>query len=214
MSTEQAPPGRRSQQERKQATVARLIDATIESIAQVGYARTSVGEICTRSGVSRGGLFRHFDSRLSLVVAAAEEVAGRHLAVVRRRLAQRPGGDLRDMLLLMRERHRDEANVVWFELLVAARTDPDLRARLAPVAGRFFETITRVAEEVRALHGLSEQDRHLLVSSLRILFDGEAISRSVVPEPSVEADRLDLLTEFAEFLVARRGAQAVAAERR
>lgn len=212
MDVERALPKRRTQRERKQATVARLIDATIGSIAEVGYARTSVGEICRRSGVSRGGLFRHFDSRLSLVVAAAEEVAGRHLTVVRRRLAREPGGDVRATLLLMRERHRDEVNVVWFELLVAARTDRDLRERLAPVAGRFFAAITQVAGEVPALRGLPEEDRHLLVSSVRNLFDGETISRSVVPEPLVEAARLDLLAEFTEFLVARR-ARVAAAER-
>ncbi|MFD1661501.1 TetR/AcrR family transcriptional regulator [Streptomyces caeni] len=204
MSKEPAPPKRRTQQERKQSTIARLIDSTIDSIAEVGYANTSVGEICRRSGVSRGGLFRHFDSRLSLVVAAAEEVAVQHLAVVRRRLAQEPDRDLRETLLLMRERHRHEANVVWFELLVAARTDPDLRKQLTPVAEQFFETITKVARDVPALRGLSDEDRHLLVSTVRNLFDGEVISRSVVPEPAVEAERLDLLAEFAEFLVTRR----------
>lgn len=202
--TEHPAPRRRTQQERKQATVARLTDATIESIAEAGYANTSVGEICRRSGVSRGGLFRHFDSRLSLMAAAAEEVAGRHLAVVRRRLAYEPAAGLRETLQLMRTRHRDEVNVVWFELMVAARTDVDLRKHLEPVARRFFEEITQVAREVPALRGMSEEDRHLLVSSIRNLFDGETISRSVVPEPAVEEDRLDLLAEFAEFLVARR----------
>ncbi|GAA2726056.1 TetR/AcrR family transcriptional regulator [Actinocorallia aurantiaca] len=202
MSTEQ-PPKRRTQRERREATVARLVDATIASIARVGYAGTSVGEICGRSGVSRGGLFRHFDSRLALVAAAAEEVARRHLALVRHRLAALPPVDLRAALALMRERNRDDDNVVWFELMVAARTDADLRAHLAPVADRFFTEITRVARGLPALAALPDDALHLFVSSARNLFDGEAISRTVVPDPEAEDARLDLLADYAEFLVAR-----------
>ncbi|MEO3782829.1 TetR/AcrR family transcriptional regulator [Actinocorallia sp. B10E7] len=203
MSTQQPPSKRRTQRERKEATVARLVDATIASISQAGYAGTSVGEVCKRSGVSRGGLFRHFDSRLDLVVTAAEEVARRHLTLVRRRLADAPPGDLRAALTLMRERHRDETNVVWFELMVAARTDDDLRVRLTPVAARFFAQVTGVAREVPVLAALPDEALHLLVSSVRNLFDGEAISRTVVPEPEVEDARLALLADYADFLIAR-----------
>lgn len=194
---------RRTQRERKQATVSRLMDATIAAIAEVGYAHTSVGEVCRRSGVSRGGLFRHFDSRLDLVIAAAEDVAGRHLATAREWLEQR-GAGLREALLMMRERHRDEINVVWFELMVAARSDAELRERLAPVADRFFHAISDLAAEVPELRALSDRDRHLLISTVRDLFDGETISRGLAAEPEVEADRLTLVVEFAEFFLARR----------
>jgi AcrR family transcriptional regulator len=196
-------PKRRTQRERKEATVARLVDATIASIAQAGYAGTSLGEVCKRSGVSRGGLFRHFDSRLALVVTAAEEVARRHLALVRGQLAATPPEDLRAALRLMRARHRDESNVVWFELMVAARTDPELRERLSPVADRFFAEITAVARRVPALAALPDEVLHLLVSSVRNLFDGEAISRTVAPDPETEDARLDLLADLVEFLAAR-----------
>ena len=199
----QQPSRRRTQRERKEATVARLVDATIAAIAQAGYAGTSIGEVCERSGVSRGGLFRHFDSRLSLVVAAAEEVARRHLEVVRRRLLTAPPGNPREALALMRERNRDRDNTVWFELMVAARTDPDLHARLAPVAERFFAEITRVARGVPALAPLPDEDLHLLVSSARNLFDGEAISRTLAPDPAAEEGRLALLADYADFLLAR-----------
>lgn len=37
--------------------------------------QAELGEISERSGVSRGGIFRHFASRLDLIVAAAEEVS-------------------------------------------------------------------------------------------------------------------------------------------
>ncbi|WP_051713424.1 TetR/AcrR family transcriptional regulator [Spirillospora albida] len=195
--------GRRTQRERKRATVSRLMDATISAIAEVGYAGTSIGEVCRRSGVSRGGLFRHFDSRLDLVIAAAEEVAARHLATARAWLGGH-GGGLREALPMMRERHRDEINIVWFELAVAARSDAGLRDRLAPVADRFYRAISDLGRHVPELAALSDRDRHLLISTVRDLFDGETISRALVPEPGVEADRLTLIAEFAEFFIARR----------
>ncbi len=203
MGTEQAVSRRRTQRERKEATVARLVDATIASIAEAGYAGTSVGEICARSGVSKGGLFRHFDSRLALIVAAAEEVARRHLAVARRRLADVPPGDQRAALVLMRERHRADENAVWFELMVAARADAGLRDLLAPVARDFFAGITRMARELPVLAPLPDEALHVVVSTVRNLFDGEAISRAVVTEPEVEEARLDFLVSYAEFLLAR-----------
>ncbi|GAA3218804.1 TetR/AcrR family transcriptional regulator [Actinocorallia longicatena] len=202
MSSEQTPP-RRTQTERKQATIDRLVDATIGAIAEIGYSRASVGEICARSGVSKGGLFRHFDSRQSLMVAAAEEVARRHFAAVRARLDGLPDADLRTAVVLMRERHRNVDNVVWFELMVAARTDAELRERLAPSAQWFFAAITDMAAELPALAGLSPDDRHLVISTIRQLFDGEAISRTLVPEPEVESRRLDLAVRYAEFVAAR-----------
>ncbi|MES9536538.1 TetR family transcriptional regulator [Actinomadura sp. NPDC000600] len=200
----QQPVRRRTQRERKEATVTRLLDATIAAIAEAGYAGTSVGEVCARSGVSRGGLFRHFGSRLDLVVAAAERVAAHHLEAAADHLAAAPPSDLRAALEWMRGRHRDRENVVWFELMVAARTDAALRARLSPVAERFFADITRLARRVPALAGFPDETLHLLVSSARNLLDGETISRTLVPEPAVEDARLDFLADFAQFLAVRR----------
>ncbi|RSN60019.1 MULTISPECIES: TetR/AcrR family transcriptional regulator [Actinomadura] len=195
---------RRTQRERREGTIGRLLDATIAAISEVGYARASVGEICTRAGVSRGGLFRHFDTRLDLLVAAAEEVGRRQLALVGEQLAAHPDAGLRDALELMRGRHRAVDNVVWFELLVAARTDAELRARLAPAAERYRDAITELARAAPGLRDLPDEDRHVLVSAARHLFDGETIHRTVVPEPDAERRRLELLAELAETVLRRR----------
>ncbi|WP_280300171.1 helix-turn-helix domain-containing protein, partial [Nocardia neocaledoniensis] len=59
---------RRTQAERSAATIAKLVEATIEAIEKVGYHSTSLGEISSRAGVSKAAVFRHFDSRMDLVV--------------------------------------------------------------------------------------------------------------------------------------------------
>lgn len=42
------------QQDRSRATRQRLLEAAVESLAEVGYAATTVSVVATRAGVSRG----------------------------------------------------------------------------------------------------------------------------------------------------------------
>ena len=48
-----------------------LIEATLESIAEIGFARTSVSEIIDRAKLSRGMIHLHFGGKDALVEAAA-----------------------------------------------------------------------------------------------------------------------------------------------
>ena len=75
-------PQRRSQVERTAATIARLLEATIAAIVELGYSRATVREICDRAGVSQGGLFRHFPTRKDLLVATLAELHDRQLAAM------------------------------------------------------------------------------------------------------------------------------------
>src|ERR1700675_2456911 len=47
------------------------LDAGISLIREKGYAATSVDELCTSAGVTKGAFFHHFPSKESLAVAAA-----------------------------------------------------------------------------------------------------------------------------------------------
>lgn len=196
-------PERRSQAERRTETIARLVEATIESILEVGYHRTSLGEVCARSGVSKGGLFRHFDSRLDLVVAAARTVADRHLAAFDAVRAAGGVQGIEEMLLFTRTRARDQSNAVWFELLVAARTDADLRELLAPVADSLYAAIESRALESSFGSGQPEELVRLVTTSVLHLFDGEAIIRHTYPRPDLEEARLDALGQLVNAVVGR-----------
>lgn len=189
MATKREP---RTQQQRKDETVGRLIQATIDAIAEVGYHRCSLGEICTRAGVSRGGLFRHFESRLELVVAAAEEVGRRQLVEAIDRYAG-VGKDLGEVLAYAREHVRQPMNAVWFELLVAARTDDELRRRLQPVAENLLDSIETAVLPLAAEFGVAPARMRLLITSVLHLFDGEAIFRVTYPRPELEDERLAAL---------------------
>ncbi|MFE3189883.1 TetR/AcrR family transcriptional regulator [Nocardia sp. NPDC059240] len=201
---------RRTQAERTASTKAALVDATIATIAEIGYYRASLGEICARAGVSKGGLFRHFDSRLALVVEVAEEVGRRHLAGFRA-LGDAPVGE---MLALTRSQSRAEINAVWFELLVAARTDGELREQLTPVAARLYAAVDELAVVPSSGAGVDPAVLRLMGTSLVHMFDGEAVLREVLPRPELEDARLQAVIELSNALVAlRRNYPSVAIER-
>ncbi|QWF77903.1 TetR/AcrR family transcriptional regulator [Amycolatopsis sp. CA-230715] len=197
-------PRRRTQQERRETTINRLIDATIDAIAEMGYANTSLGVICERSGVSRGGLFRHFGSRLDLMVATAAEVGRRHIAEVRKQFAELCEPTVTEAIRAMRARHRARENAVWFELMVAARTDADLRTRLTGTCRQFSAQIVETSRLVPGVDIFPDEDLDMLVITLVLTFDGEAIRREIAPDPATEERRLGLIAEFAEFLITRR----------
>ena len=124
-------PQRRSQGERTAATIARLLDATITAIVEIGYSRATVREICTRAGVSQGGLFRHFPTRKDLLVATLAELHDRQLAAMSEVAAE---ADPHAAIARMRDVINAPDTTVWLELCVAARTDRRTSRRSATVA--------------------------------------------------------------------------------
>lgn len=63
----------------KQDAKAKLLDAALNVIRTKGYAATSLDELCSKAGVTKGAFFHHFKNKDALGVAAADhwsEVTG------------------------------------------------------------------------------------------------------------------------------------------
>ena len=63
------------QAERRRITRGKLLDATIESLIDRGYARTTTVEVGERTGLSRGTQLHYFPSKADLLVSAIEHLA-------------------------------------------------------------------------------------------------------------------------------------------
>jgi AcrR family transcriptional regulator len=192
--------GRRTQAERREQTIGRVVGATIEALCELGYTRTSVTEIGRRSGVSQGGIFRHFDTRLDIVVAAAVEVARRQLTTFGQLLAG-TDGSLRTILELTRAATRAPINAAWHELLSAARTDAELRARMDDLIVGYYAEIIALARTQPALAGVPEGLLEPLVLMVIHAFDGEALATVVHPQPALDKLTLDLLEAMLTTLI-------------
>jgi AcrR family transcriptional regulator len=72
--------GRRSHAERTAETRARILSAVFESIAEVGFQRTTASEVARRSGVTWGAVQHHFGGKDGLLVAVVEDSFDRFAA--------------------------------------------------------------------------------------------------------------------------------------
>ncbi len=185
---------RRTQQQRREETIGKLVGAAVDCLAERGYAATTVQAVADRAGVSSGGLFRHFATRLDLVVAAADEVRRRQFEQFQAGLVG--GTSVEHMLVLLRAACRAPMNGAWYELLVAARSDAALRARLAPFTERYHAQIGELARTL-PIAGLLPPDRlDTIVFTVVHLLDGEALAAVVHPRPEQEDLRLRIVADL------------------
>ena len=187
------PTARRTQQQRREATIAKLLDATVDALGEVGYARTTVQEICSRADVSQGGLFRHFPTRLDLVIAAADEVRMRQFEAFSKGLANVGTDSISTCLRLVREACRAPMNAAWYELLIASRSDAELRDRLAPLAARYHAEIAEFARSQAGELPIPPALMDTVIFTIVHLFDGEALAAAVHPQPEQEELRMQML---------------------
>ena len=201
-----ASPVQRTQAERREAAVRRILDAAIEILTESGYAGTSMQLIATRAGLSIGGVFRHFPTRESLMVAVGEDVARQILDKYRRAFDALHGkGDpVVNALELLRKTTRSRINQVWLELVHACRTEPALRKALQPVGKRYAEEIHDLARHLLPELALALGDKFpLLVSTVVAIFDGENMHRMIFADNDVEVARIDALATVARALTRR-----------
>lgn len=188
----------RTQQQRREETIARLLDASIDTIVEVGYARASAAVIARRAEVSDGALFRHFPTMGDFMAATAQEVMRRQLNLFAKRVAEIPADQpaMEAALAILRDVTGNDTNTVMYELLIAARTDEKLRATLQDVLNEYAANIFDTARSLPGADELSDETIATLAAILTNTFDGAAIVRAVLPQPELEAKRIDMLASL------------------
>ena len=188
----------RTQQQRREDTIARLLDASIDTIVEVGYARASAKGIAQRALVSDGALFRHFPTMGDLMAATAQEAGRRQLEVAAKRIADIPSDKpaIEEVLAIIRDLTANSTNTVIYELMVAARTDDKLRDTLREVMAAYTAKIYEAARAVPSageIEAFGEENFAALVAVLINTFDGAAMFRHVLTHPDIEARRIPVL---------------------
>jgi AcrR family transcriptional regulator len=196
-----APRARRSQEERSAETRGRLLEATIESLIEVGYAGTTTTTVCERAGVSRGAQVHHFPHKRDLVVAAVAHLAAKNVAVLRERAEALPpdanGDRLAAVVDLVVETFGGPLFTAALELWVAARTDAELHRSLLPferTAGRGLVALWR---EVAG--DLAGRERFDAVLELTLhLARGMALQKILRSDDTARRRLLDVWREMAK----------------
>jgi AcrR family transcriptional regulator len=197
---------RRPQEERRAESIGKLLDATIACLAENGYAGTTTARICSRAGLSQGALFNHFGSRLDVIVAATERIGAAHVADFERLAGPREAdtGDSIDALVaFVRERARTPRHAAWHEVMVAARTDAELRARVAGPLQQFEQALLATTRRVLAPGARRAARIGMIVLSCLHMFDSEAVTTAVYPNPDLEAARTAWVADLLRAELAR-----------
>ncbi|MBB4856429.1 AcrR family transcriptional regulator [Mycobacteroides chelonae] len=173
------PTPRRTQEERSAAMQARLLEATIECLVEFGYSGTTTSRIASRAGVTRGALIHHFQSKSELMAESVRHLAfKRTQAVLEELMAMDQSADpIQRYLDVLWRIHQGPLFVAVVELLIAARTEVDLRVHLDQFEKMVLHNLSAlnvlddddpISSQDRRDFGLLAMDiiRGLLVSSL------------------------------------------------
>lgn len=143
----QAEPPAKWQQRKSARMRDRLISAAVDCLVEGGYPGLTTAAVAARSGVSRGAMHHHFQTRLELVSAVVAHVVYHRMRTyladyfdaIEHHLGE-PQIELACEVHWRSVQTRDYA--AWLELTVAARTDSELAEIFLPAARRYDEVWT------------------------------------------------------------------------
>jgi AcrR family transcriptional regulator len=152
-------PRKQPRQQRSQATVEVILDATARVLCTIGYDRASTNRVALAAGVSVGSLYQYFPSKEALVAALVERHVEEMLQLVRAKLAEVASAPLPVAVRTMID-----------AMFAAHAVDPKLHKVLieqVPRIGR-LEDIQRVEREVEAMVGAILEARRADVRPARL----------------------------------------------
>ena len=171
-------------QERRSAeTRIALLEATIDSLVQLGYARTSTTTIAEFAGITRGAMGHHYATRLDLMAAVIDYAAYKRMEsyvdeIARLSEAERNDPGLAMDLYVQNISTREYG--AYLELLVASRSDEELRTVFVPKAKRYRQVwFSEMAKVFPGWEG-KEQLLHLCSDLGTLLGEAMVLNNDVI----------------------------------
>ncbi|MBY8863657.1 TetR/AcrR family transcriptional regulator [Nocardia sp. CA2R105] len=188
-------------QDRSRATRQRLLESTIDTLAETGWAAATVAVVAERAGVSRGAAQHHFPTREDLITAALEYMFDIRMAQAEtearslRRIAEGVGRTEAVVGSLV-ESYTSPLFKAALQVWTHAAADPALRERIVPLEARFGRVSHRMA--VGAL-GVDDSDpvAHHLVQATMDLARGLGLADVLTDDSS---RRKEIVAQWAKTL--------------
>lgn len=125
-------------QDRSRATRQRLLEATIDCLAEKGWAAATVAVVAERAGVSRGAAQHHFPTREDLITAALTYMFDTRNAGAVTTATTEPGFARTEAVVAgLVESYTSRLFKAALQVWTHAAADPALRERIVPLEARF-----------------------------------------------------------------------------
>ncbi|MFV3073526.1 TetR/AcrR family transcriptional regulator [Niveispirillum fermenti] len=133
------------QQRRSAETRIAILEATIDCLAEFGYARTTTLLVASKARASRGAMLHHYPTKQALIEATIEYAFYQRMKNFMKKVTsltdeQRVYDNA--AIQLSWQQYQSREYKAYLELHVAARTDPELREMFLPRA-RLYDRIWR-----------------------------------------------------------------------
>jgi len=124
---------------KSQRTRARILNCAMRLFAEIGYAAATNARIAEEARLTRGAMLYHFPTREALVDAAVGHIQAARLALLAKAADQAPpGADVAEHAIdAYWAALRSPAFLAFAELEAAARSDAEVRARIAGAQSEF-----------------------------------------------------------------------------
>jgi AcrR family transcriptional regulator len=149
-----------------EATRARLIELAVDVFANEGYGAASIRDLADRSGLSSGAIYGTFRGKADLLAEAVDTVIASDEASLPSSVTEEMSLPDIDAYQYENILKRDRLRALLLEAAVAARTDPDVKARLNEAVAPHIEMATDVHVEWQERAGV---DRDLDMRALVLL---------------------------------------------
>lgn len=179
-------------------TRARLLAATMELLAEDGYAAASVGAITERTGVAAGTLYRHFPSKEALFVELFREVCNGEVEAMHAAAATHdaPLDQLAAALETFARRALVHPRVAW--ALLAEPVDALVDAERLDYRRRYRALVAELLDAAIAAGSIPPADSDLLAAAI-VGGVGEALVGPLSTGAGSATDTEHLVAEIRRF---------------
>ncbi|NGM19409.1 helix-turn-helix transcriptional regulator [Roseomonas stagni] len=186
-------PRRRTQEERREETRARLLRATVEALRDQGLTRMTTPDIARRAGVSRGALTYHFASREDLLVDSIAWLLDQATAGLRKLCDAYPAPTMPIEALVdyLWDMMAGGLFQVTMEFLPEARHNAPFRERLLPVVREFHAALDASWTRLSAVAGIPREEAQVSLNATMCLIRGMIAQNVLRNDPAYYAAMLD-----------------------
>lgn len=170
---------RRTQEDRSREARGKILAATIDVLMQRGYGGLTTKEVAKHAGISNGALMHHYATKAELVVAATAEVyeewsrRGQRIAKSAKAMESPVEGFI-DVCLSV---YFDWPFITALEVIMVARTDEELMAKVLPVMEQYRATTNQLWLQVFRKAGMSAAEAKSVLNLTLNIVRGMAVNR-------------------------------------